>query len=91
MSEALDNLKCKDRDPIVMDKMIIPAFVNDGEGFGLGIFVMDESEIHELQDPYTAEYLQFSDLKNPTDVVDELRAETEKAIKLREEQLNLDS
>ena len=51
---------------------IIDVFVEDGEGFDLGIFVLPESEIGEMQDPYQHDWGNAS-LKDPRTETDILR------------------
>ena len=48
---------------------IIDAFVEDGEGFNLGVFVLPEPEIRKMQDPYQHSWNDIR-LVDPRDEID---------------------
>lgn len=54
------------------ERTIIDAFVEDGEGFAFGIFILPESEIRKMQDPYLHDWNDKT-LIDPKEDVDRMR------------------
>ena len=56
---------------------VIDAFVQDGEGFDLGIFVLPEKEIRKLKDPYMHDWGDNS-LSDPCEEVERIGVQKRK-------------